>query len=419
MANFSPEIFQLILNELKYDPYDGLEALLNLRLVSKTVNAITIPLFFSVLLVRDDLESARAVSFLQRCDESIRTAVREVVFEADNEEFALGAWKGGIAIAMSWRHGQGTTLKQSEALYAKERTALTNFFSRLSNFPNLRRLRFNFYSSYEEGPKKDPIAATCAATHFLRKQNALLEALAKNPPPPLTSLVMTNLIGVHDDVYHAEEFQVIFRTLKRLEISVLSNPHGDFVAEADESFQQCSDFWEFNLSDMVRNSTSLTSLTLGSDDCGAGLHIHLRDVFLPQLSELVLHNFILDPSWAESDLALLATRHKNTLSHLELHGCSVRCQQNDQRNVLRPWHAVFELFEAELSKLRRFVFLDDQGKEGFLQRGRFLYTVLPTAGRDPTTFVHYDGRVNGEELDLPAFKRLVANVELRLKAQAL
>ncbi|KAJ7641788.1 hypothetical protein FB45DRAFT_361830 [Roridomyces roridus] len=340
MANLSPEVFQLILNELRDDPYDGPETLRNLRLVSKTVNTITTPVFFCVVPLWHDLDSANAVLFLQDCDESIRAAVREVVFEDDSFDTTVGDWRGGRAMRLA--HGQSPFDAYKQSILKRNRTALFQTFSGLAKFPNLERLRLAFHSSYEEEPSATPIAPS----HYLLQQIALFKALVHNPPPPLTSLVMTDIIGIHQKFYESEKFLAIFRTLKKLEISVLSvawdDPHPDFLAdpEEDDSYELLEAYWGGNMIDMVRSSVSLTSLTVCSDQpVGGDLYLNL-DIFLPQLSELVLKKFVLSPESPSSDAVTFILWHKSLLSRLELRDCSVDSIHKDPHAPIGHVHGM-------------------------------------------------------------------------------
>ncbi|KAJ7678074.1 hypothetical protein DFH06DRAFT_1316862 [Mycena polygramma] len=60
------ELLQIITEQLEQDP-----SIFDLRLVSKPLNSAATPLALRVIVVKDSVKSADAVSFLQGCDESV------------------------------------------------------------------------------------------------------------------------------------------------------------------------------------------------------------------------------------------------------------------------------------------------------------------------------------------------------------
>ncbi|KAJ7300753.1 hypothetical protein DFH08DRAFT_979342 [Mycena albidolilacea] len=159
--------------------------LFNLRLVSKTFNAIAASMVLRVLRVTDVAQSVDGLACIQAGGTDTLNSVQEIVFEAA---------------------GDG---------YGQEGDALDTAFSGLAKFRNLRvlRLRFNSYS--------------------LPVQLRLFTVLAAYPPPPLISLTLYDIIPIPDGIYATEAFQNIFRSLTMLCISVSSGNQ-----------PQLSDFWE-------------------------------------------------------------------------------------------------------------------------------------------------------------------------------
>ncbi|KAJ6551317.1 hypothetical protein B0H19DRAFT_1073044 [Mycena capillaripes] len=374
MASLPLELLQGITTEVEHGP-----SIYNLRLVSKIFNFVASPLAFRMLVVDDNLKSAEAISSLQGCDESLTSLVRELVFRGDRE---------------------GETGWRDETSGESERNALKSAFSGLSNFPNLQSLRFDFHNCYQEDYfddiPEDP-------THFALLQTDLFAALTSNPPHPLVSLTLNNMIAMPDDIYAEEDFLRIFTPLQQLNISVLSTPK-DETAYFRESIMH---FWHPNISYIIRRATALTTLTICSDQpIGA-----FNDATLPHLTSLVLHQFVLHPSDPDADVVTFILRHRATLTRLELRRCSIHGGSDEA--FPRPWYAVLNLFETELRGLREFVFERDENDrvEYALQdnqAARFLYTRL-----DPKWGFVWTKETSGQDRDLAALESLMAVVESR------
>ncbi|KAJ7666683.1 hypothetical protein DFH06DRAFT_250100 [Mycena polygramma] len=367
MADLPQELLHAIAKEVEQDP-----SIFNLRLVSTSLNSVASPLAFRVVVVNDSVKSAEAVSFLQGCDGSLTSLVREIDFrgELETEERHL----------------------RNETSGAAAREALRTVFSRLSKFPNLQSLRLNFNSSYEEKP-----------SHFLRLQNEVFAALAASPPPPITSLTLNNLIAVPDDIYAQEDFRRLFASLRELEISVIS----DTETEGSYIRDPLTTFWEDSVSHMVRSATAATALTIRSDQfVGACPALSTNGTFLPHLTSLALHKFTL-----EGDVMDLILRHKATLTRLELKECSI--DGGFDGDFSDPWHAVFARFRTELSALTNFVFdhaVEERDEDAFERDPRFEYTL-----QDPGWgYMSWEEEVAGEHQDLPALEELMAVVASRV-----
>ncbi|KAF8198187.1 hypothetical protein K438DRAFT_2016294 [Mycena galopus ATCC 62051] len=372
MRELPLELLQIIVENLKDGP-----SILNLRLVSKTLNSVATPRAFRVVIVRDSVKSAQAVSLLQDCNEAVTASVREVVFQGDYGE-------------------------QEPEETARE--GLKMVFSRLTKFPNLQKLQFDFNPEYEE---EDNYQIPENPTNYLQLQNAILAALAANPPPSLVSLTLNNLIAMPDDIYAQESFHRVFRSLQALDISVLCD------AESEGSYFQdpLVDFWNKSLPHMIRSATAVTALTIRSNlPVGAYPALSFKDTFLPGLSSLALYRFVLEPALPDSDVVAFILRHKATLTHLTLHDCSI--DGGEEGEFPRPWNAVFETFKTELGALREFVLENEAEiyhRHVVGRDSRFEYTRLdPGWGYMPS-----EGELPSGGLDLPALESLMDLVESR------
>ncbi|KAJ7102734.1 hypothetical protein C8R44DRAFT_346464 [Mycena epipterygia] len=308
---------------------DDNSALLTLRLASKTCDSIAKPFAFRMLTVRDNIQSAETLVCLQNC-ESITNFVQEVVFKADPD--GLSSYELLIA----------------DPSGEEGRTALSVAFSGLQKFPNLRTLRCDFHSVFQEN---DTVDVPEEPSHFLRLQFDVFTALAANLCPSLVSLTLNNVIAMPDDIYGEEDFQNIFRSLKTLHISVLSDTDGEGAYYQDP----LSDFWEHSITHILVSASNLTSLTLRSDQpVGVGPALPLDLVHMPHLTSLVLHNFVFDPWVAlpKFDIVAFIVRHHPTLTRLELGECSVYGGEGGL--YVRPWQAILQRFERELLHLRVF-----------------------------------------------------------------
>ncbi|KAJ7026953.1 hypothetical protein C8F04DRAFT_1123774 [Mycena alexandri] len=367
------ELFQAIAGDLQNDP-----SIVNLRLVSKSINSVATPLAFRVVVVSDSLQSAAAVTFLQSCDESITSHVREVIFQGD----------------LNGETGED------------QRAALRNTFSGLAKFSMLESLRLNLHDTYEEELVNNEEVPECPS-HFLLLQREIFAGLAENPPSSLLSLTLNNVIAVPNEIYSEEDFHRIFRSLQKLEISVLS-------IDADEGahlYDSAILFWDESVPPIVRSATALTSLKIYSDQpVGSMPAMSFEDMFLPHLTSLTLHRFVFGPG--DPDNFILC--HKATLVRLELRESSIDCGIVDfgqHANYPCPWHAILARFEAELTGLHEFVFETASGPDDDMpwRDPRFKYT-----REDPGFgFLDWDKPIPGEDQDLPALESLLATVNSR------
>ncbi|KAJ7876583.1 hypothetical protein B0H13DRAFT_2548627 [Mycena leptocephala] len=364
MAELPLELFQVISKDVEHDP-----SIFSLRLVSKTVNSVVTPLAFRVIIVNDSVKSAEAVSFLQGCDKSVTS-------------LATRRRKAIRTIGEASRPTLCSTHHLIEAIKAETsgeagRAALRAVFSALTKFPNLQNLRLDFHDQWQEDTTHE---IPENPTHFLLLQNELFATLAANPPPPLMSLTLNNVLAVPDNIYAQEDFHRIFRPLQKLEISVLS------AVDYEGSYFQdpLIEFWLDNIVHMIRSATAVTALTIRSDqDVGACPSLSFKDMSFPRLTSLALHQFVFEPGIPEVDVVAFILRHKTTLERLELHDCSI--DGGEDGDFPRLWHAVFALFEAELSSLREFVFgpagnEQNRDEDTFERDPRFEYTRLDPGG---------------------------------------
>ncbi|KAF8146944.1 hypothetical protein K438DRAFT_490960 [Mycena galopus ATCC 62051] len=356
--------------------------LVNLRLVSKSLNSVITPIAFRVVTVTDSVKSAEAVSFLQDSDGSVTSVVHEVVFTSRVYDF--------------WALDE---LDEVEAASKEvERHALSLVFSGLIKFCNLRRLRLNFHDKYEE--ESDPQDHS-EWTHYLHLQNDIFTAIASNPPPPLISLTLVNVIAVPTGIYAEERFQLLFRSLHELHIDILSNAD----LEGGHCDEPLGEFWAKQcVPSIIRGATAIKSLTIISDQAVGGQPtMSLDDIFLPHLSSLVLHQLF------HRGVVDFVLRHKATLARLELHECSMDggglydmlAPEGGFGSVFpQPWHAVFASFEAELGVLRHFAFFPTEFRYSWEDPG-FGYVPWDEAA---------EAVGQGDE---PALKSLMAVVESR------
>ncbi|KAJ7810760.1 hypothetical protein B0H14DRAFT_2862146, partial [Mycena olivaceomarginata] len=224
--------------------------------------------------------------------ESITSLVREIVSRSNVK-----------------RPKQQPSKKLERSLRKARREALGIVFSGLSQFRNLKILRLNFHRKFRENDPKSP-------THYLLLEQ-IFAALASNSAAPLlVSLALNNLIAIPDNIYAQDHFHRLFRSLQELDISVLSDWQGYYDPLLGE-------FWDESVPHMVRNATAVTALTIHGDQAvGAAPAMSFEDMFLPQLSSLVLHQFAFQDD-LDMDVVKFILRHKATLARLELHGCSI------------------------------------------------------------------------------------------------
>ncbi|KAJ7711970.1 hypothetical protein B0H16DRAFT_1626625 [Mycena metata] len=385
LGGLPPELFHSITKDIDEDDPT---TIFTLRLVSKSVNSVVSPLAFRVLVVNDSVRSAAGLSLLQGCDESVKSLVHEVIFRGDPQ-----------GTDPEWRN---------ETSGAEGRNALKAAFAGLANFPNLKKLRLDFHSCYQEEPEttEDGIELATSPSHFLLLQQDIFAGLAATSLS-LDSLTLNHLLAFPSDLYLQEDFYPIFRPLQVLDVSVLSDGNYDGAWYA---FEPINGFWEQSMAQILRSAASLTALTIRSDQPVGSCPALSADSFHPKLTSLSLHNFSLDPHSPERDAVDFILRHKSTLAHLELHGCSI--DGGEGGDFPRPWHVVLTLFAAELGCLRTFVFENEEEEEEplvFERDPRFRYTKLDVGWG----YTSWEGQVNGAHQDLPALESLMAVVKSR------
>ncbi|KAJ6523330.1 hypothetical protein B0H19DRAFT_1276981 [Mycena capillaripes] len=384
MVDLPLELLESIVKGVGHDP-----SLFSLRLVSKTLSYVVTPLAFTAVVVKDSTKSAEAVSFLQGCDESVTSQVREIIFRGHTQRA-----EGGEEDSAS-----------NETARTGGRRALGTVFSQMKKFPKLRNLHLDFHGRYEEDEGFTRGDTVDNPTYFLLVQREILTALAANPPSSLVSLTLHNLIPVRHDIYAQENFHRIFGRLEALEISVLSDV--DLIgAHIEDPFTA---FWKESVPHMIRSATALTTLTIRSSlPVGVVPKVPSGNICLPRLASLALHKFQLN-GW--DDIVKFILRHKSTLTHLELHDCSSSVDAGENTDYLCSWHEILALFEAELGGLRDFVFENkrDVDEDVIVRDPRFEYTVEDSG----IEFFIFGGEVHGEEQDLPALESLLAVVKSR------
>ncbi|KAF7344429.1 hypothetical protein MSAN_01924100 [Mycena sanguinolenta] len=386
------ELLQLIAKDIDHDP-----TLFSLRLVSKSLNFAVTPLVFRVVIVNDTLKSARAVSFLQECDESITSPVHQLVFRGGPEQDSR---------LLARRMAQE---KERE----RTREALKTVFSRLTKFSELKSLRFDFHDHFEDAFEM-PFEMPPAPSHYLLLQQAIFRAFAANSPiSSLISLTLNNLLAIPDDICFNADFHHFFSPLQSLDISVLSKP-----TKRSEYFDELlAEFWKRSIPTIIRSAPDLSTLVLRSDQpVGKRPPIPFKDLSLPRLASLTLHNFALEPSDPDADVVVFIVRHNRTLTRLALHGCYIDKSLNGDFPYL--WHSVFRLFEKELDILREFLFeggtaqkggMGKQTQSDFQRDPRFRYTMSHVA----FGFLPWTDELASECYDLPALECLVAVVQAR------
>ncbi|KAJ7664343.1 hypothetical protein DFH06DRAFT_322156 [Mycena polygramma] len=373
MVDIPVELLQAIVDWVEDTP-----VLFNLRLASRTFNAIATPRVFGVLTVRDSVQSAEGLVLIQNGLEDTTTdAIQEIVFQGDPKT------------DHTWR--------DEEVSGETGRQALCAAFSGLAKFRNLKILRFQFYHCFREFSDEP--------SHFLLLQQGLFEALAAHPPLPLDSLTLYHIISAPDNIYTHEGFQNIFRPLTTLSISVLSeNQSGNAYLSAP-----LGQFWGTSIPSMLMNARCLTSLSLRTNyPVGVVPALPITTIDLPALTALSLYNFVLDPSSAEHDILEFVVRHKATLTHLKLSACEVF--GGEARVYQRPWDAVLRRLETELYRLRSFQLMEnDRTPYGSYEesRGPFGYLFLVDGHH-----YHADDHAEPGE-DRAALKSLMSTVAAR------
>ncbi|KAJ7192415.1 hypothetical protein GGX14DRAFT_578134 [Mycena pura] len=365
--------------------------LLSLRLVSKTFDSIASQLVFQVLIVRDSVESAEAVASLLAC-ESIASLVREVAFEGTPRVRPRYGWIDDSATS----GGAG-------------RIALARAFSGLVKLPKLSHLRLEFWSHWQEAYTNE---VPEEPTHFLQLQFRLFEALAA-VPPSLVLLTLRNVLGVPNEMYQQETFLTVFHGLQILEISVIYDyGEGYYVQDPIKAF------WAEDMSNILANARSLTTLVLRSDHpVGHEPALSFRDTHLPKLQSLTIQRFCLVPMIPDADVLAFILRHASTLAFLELRDCSVDGGMEPDFIYPRPWHAVFTVLKDEMHCLCEFVLENTCKREPTDgQDRRFAYTRLENSYAVYTDAEVGDHPAVGNDQDLPALERLLAVLEERRNA---
>ncbi|KAJ6510791.1 hypothetical protein C8R45DRAFT_1207643 [Mycena sanguinolenta] len=202
-------------------------------------------------------------------------------------------------------------IKVHEILGTIRRRALRTVFSALCH---LETLRLNFHASYKEAPS-DSVSSHPQVTYFLKLQDEIFATLAAH---------RTRVVGPEQPSRDTQ------RSLRK------------------ENFRHIFQSWG------KWTSLSLRSLTIRNDQL---LCINtFKDISLPQLVLLSLHQFILEPLTQSNVVAFILHRKASaTLTRLELQGCSIRGGEM----FPHPWNAVLEQLMVELGALCEFVLVGE------------------------------------------------------------
>ncbi|KAJ7279303.1 hypothetical protein C8J57DRAFT_1220986 [Mycena rebaudengoi] len=216
-----------------------------------------------------------------------------------------------------------------------------------------------------EGGQRPKDGMACAfSINLARNGNEVIQcseqacaAPARHAGPSLD-----NLIAVPSEIYTEGTCHAIFGSLTSLRISVLSD------ADSKGSYFQEDfvEFWEQTMTRILKGASNTRTLILHSDQpVGAHPVLFFEDVLpFPCLQSLSLHNFMFGQSLpVENDLLKLIIRHKLTLTHLHLVGCSVDSEDS------QTWSAILQTFEQELTCLLSFSLVNQCSDES--ARGLF------------------------------------------------
>ena len=134
----------------------------------------------------------------------------------------------------------------------------------LNKFTSLHTVRLSFHPIYTEmrrrGESYKPSTNFCI-------QKSILASLASEPhPSTIEHLSLTNVIGADDGTYETSSFQAIVSSLQSLSISTISQDYG---SGCDTELRKWNkQFWFSTIPTrfLVLAQSSLTSLSLGSDE---------------------------------------------------------------------------------------------------------------------------------------------------------
>ncbi|KAJ7641760.1 hypothetical protein FB45DRAFT_900960 [Roridomyces roridus] len=423
MQGISVEIIQLIL-----EGFSDVSELIKLRLVSKTFKSVVTPRAFHAVSVTESLKSAKALSLLQTCDESITSVVRQVSFRG--------------------KRSRRVTEAIAQSTDQARRDALRAAFGGLSKFTNLQSVQLTFDGSYD-------IAAdeSGSSTHLLLVQFDILGAISSHLPSSLNSLTVTEMVPLPHELYTQTEFHNLLRSLKSLNLSV----RYDFISQNDITrgenrvFEfELDTFWHRSMSHILSNATSLNSLTLYDGREGEELAWFAwmpETTRLTHLTSLHLHDFVFPTPVMTSmtheiyNVLGFILLHKATLTHLVLNGCSILMDADELKSRCIPllWHVVLRRLTDELTELEDFVFTSftneeeeateataaaaaveaadkssspslENEKKTYKRDPRFLYQYMTRGGEG---IKYYDEALPGEERDVGALEDLLATVEAR------
>jgi hypothetical protein len=273
---------------------------------------------------------------------------------------------------------------------------------RLNKFTSLRTVRFSFHPIYTEmrwrGESYKPSTNFCI-------QKSVLASLASEPhPSTVKHLSLANVIGADDGTYETSSFRAIASSLQSLSISTISQDYG---SGCDPEFREWNKhFWFSTIPKqfLVPAQSSLTSLSLGSDEyIGPIDEFDINDHCFPHLRSLKLQRFVF--GWY--DVPAFIIKHKSTLRSLELHGNGMYFDCDFSSDANQPyWSDVWKQFQVELTNLEELVVRSSD---------------YANSDYDSQPYVRLDGMWSFDTLDLEreqeedaeALGKLQASVELR------
>ena len=221
---------------------------------------------------------------------------------------------------------------------------------RLNKFTSLRTVRFSFHPIYTEmrlrGESYKPSTNFCI-------QKSVLASLASEPHPlTIKHLSLTNVIGADDGTYGTSSFQAIVSSLQSLSISTISQ---DYDSGCDTELREWNKYFWFSTIPtrfLVLAQSSLTSLSLGSDEyIGPIDGFDINDHHFPHLRSLKHRRFVF--GWY--DIPAFIIKHKSTLRSLELHGNGMYLDWETSDANQPYWSDVWKQFQVELTNLAELV----------------------------------------------------------------
>ncbi|KAF8997086.1 hypothetical protein BDQ17DRAFT_1429294 [Cyathus striatus] len=217
--------------------------------------------------------------------------------------------------------------------------------SQLFLLTDLRRLRLHFRSTYNENLDTDEMKKA-EGSIYLKLQVMILKYLVGGfRPENLTSLEITNLIAMpndlSDNIFQSQEIPAFFSPFKDVTISILS----DLRLQSLDGWDALS-FWTESLPNILENIPNAMLLDISTNDIESTALMPWDSINMESLTMLSLDGFMFTGKFEGVEAFI----HRHRLYSLTLSECSILLNEVD---TPRFWSSVYNFLSEQTSGFSR------------------------------------------------------------------